>query len=491
VAVERLVEGPAWTGFGIQESAGRYPLRVESAVSNVVGRLLPGVITTTRHARMYSLHTLAWAVAHERKLDKDQAADLVRRCEVVIAGIHRFHEQHRVSLSTAHGEGALDRFLADDRLNVAAAAAPDVGLSAGGFADVYQGPCVAIGALTAEPYPRAGVRADLPTIRTGLGDLLELAAQDLLTVAELRRAAHLCLCQAADATDGRWLRRVLVEDAGDRADDRHRQLTCLLLLDALHGNPSANATAAFRDRWAFGPPEGDPQNDERAMVAALWRAAALRNFSVGAWRALWRWLAAQLNAEPMTAQQLGERLADALDDVTVADLLDGLPDRTSGAAILPAENELAAQKGTPMRWVRELALGAQRLQDLHGPTLHAFVGSDPTDLGPRWVAGLLEEARERHVRDVARELAVILVRRAQRVALSKMYLTRTGKPFVPTRLRDRDGILSVRGEEGAGDVALRMDSLADVLAGLGYLGVRDDDAFEVTEMGEALRGRLA
>jgi hypothetical protein len=42
VAVERLVEAPAWTGFGMQESAGRYPLRVETAVSNVVGRLLPG-----------------------------------------------------------------------------------------------------------------------------------------------------------------------------------------------------------------------------------------------------------------------------------------------------------------------------------------------------------------------------------------------------------------------------------------------------------------
>jgi hypothetical protein len=86
---------------------------------------------------------------------------------------------------------------------------------------------------------------------------------------------------------------------------------------------------------------------------------------------------------------------------------------------------------------------------------------------------------------------VILVRRAQRVALSKMYLNRQGQPFVPTRLRDREGILSVRGEEGAGDVALRMDSLADVLAGLGYLGVRDDKAFELTDLGEALRARFA
>jgi hypothetical protein len=439
---------------------------------------------------MYSLQTLAWAAAHERGLDAGQGAELVRRCEAVIAGIHHFHEPHQVSLSTAHGEGALDRFLEDDRLHVAAAAEPH-GLSANGFADVYQGPCVSIGALTAEPYPRAGVRADVPTIRAGLGELLDLAGRPLLTVDELRAAAPLCLCQVAEAEDGRWLRAVLVEDAGDRIDDRHRQLTTLLLLDALHDKPSANATATFRDRWAFGSPEGDPETDERAMVAALWRAAALRNFSVGAWRALWRWLAAQLNAQPMTAEQLGDRLADQIDVITVANLLDGLPDRMDGSLIRPAENELAAMPATPMRWVCELALGAQRLQDLSGPTLQAFVGSDPTDLGPRWVAGLLYEARERHVRDIARELAVILVRRAQRVALSKMYLTKDGLPFVPSRLRDRDGILSVRGQEGAGDVALRLDSLADVLAGLGYLEVRGDGAFEVSERGEALRVRFA
>lgn len=154
---------------------------------------------------MYCLHTLAWGTAHERGLDQAQAAELVRRCEVVIAGIHHFHEQHRVTLSSAHGEGALDRFLADDRLDVAAGAEPN-GLSAGGFADVYQGPCVAIGALTAEPYPRAGVRAELPTIRAGLAELLELAERPFLTAGQLRAAGHLCLCEAAGAHDGRWLR---------------------------------------------------------------------------------------------------------------------------------------------------------------------------------------------------------------------------------------------------------------------------------------------
>lgn len=485
-----MIDGPAWTGFGIQESAGRYPLRVESAVSNIVGRLLPGVITTTRHARMYSLHTLAWDEARDRGLDLASAQALLRRCEVVIAAIHHVHRPHRVELSSAHGEGAIDGFLSDDRFDIYAAAEPG-GLSRNGFAGVYQGPCVRIGALTEEVYPRPGVRADLAKIRAGLGDLLDLAGQPSLTVQELGAAGDLCLCEAAEAEDGRWLRGVLVEDADDHLDDRHRQLTCGLLLEALHDHSSSWATGAFRDRWAFGPPEGDPELDERAMVAALWRAAALRNFSVGAWRALWRWLAEQLNAEPMTAQNLGDRLADALDDTTVAAMLDDLPARTDGPSVLPAEVQLAELDPTPMRAVRELALGAQRLRDLHGATLKAFIGTDANDLGPKWVDGLLQEAHDRHVRDVARELAVILVRRAQRVALSKMYLTRDGRPFVPTRLRDRDGILSVRGEEGAGDVALRMDSLADVLAGLGYLGVNDADRYVLTGRGEALRGRLA
>src|SRR3954451_14794390 len=101
-----MVEGPGWTGIGVQESAGRYPLRVEGAVSAIVGRLLPGVITTTRHARMYCLHTLVWAEANERRLGQEATEALGRRCEVVIAGIHRFHQPHRVALSTAHGEGA-------------------------------------------------------------------------------------------------------------------------------------------------------------------------------------------------------------------------------------------------------------------------------------------------------------------------------------------------------------------------------------------------
>ena len=120
--VEQLVEGPAWTGFGLEESAGRYSLRVETAVSRLVDQLLPGVITTPRHARMYCVHALVWADAEERGLDEQAARELVRRCEVVICAVHHFHERHQVGLSSAHGEDRLPRFLDGERFDVAGAA---------------------------------------------------------------------------------------------------------------------------------------------------------------------------------------------------------------------------------------------------------------------------------------------------------------------------------------------------------------------------------
>jgi len=233
------VEGPAWTGFGLEESPGRYPLRVETAVSRIVDRLLPGVITTTRHARMYCLHALVWAEAEERLLDETASTDLLRRCEAVAAAIHHVHEPHRVALSSAHGEDRLHHFLHDGRFDLASAAARGTGLSQAGFSGVYQGPCVRIGALSADRPPRRGPRADLAALRDGLGEILALAERQTLSIDELRASGHLCLCEAADGADGAWLRRLLVEEVEPgRGDDRDRQLTCLLLLDTLHDAPT-------------------------------------------------------------------------------------------------------------------------------------------------------------------------------------------------------------------------------------------------------------
>lgn len=204
--MQPFVEGPAWTGFGVEESAGRYPLRVEGAVSNVVGRLLPGVITTTRHARMYALHVLGWAEAHVRGLPQAEAEELIRRMEVVTAAIHLLDEPHRVKLSTAHGEFELEHYLTPEGLDVATASQRG-GLSRHGFANVYQGPCVGIGALTTGAYPRPGPRADVTRIRSGIDGLLELARRDVIAENELRAAGDLCLCMASVVKAGRNLGR--------------------------------------------------------------------------------------------------------------------------------------------------------------------------------------------------------------------------------------------------------------------------------------------
>jgi hypothetical protein len=484
-----MVEGPAWTGKGLDESAGRYPLSVEGAVFRLVDQLLPGIITTTRQARMYSLHALAWAEADERGLSPDQAATLVRRCEVVIAAIHHLHQPHQVLLRSAHGEERIERFLGDRGLEVERASRPQ-GMSAEGFADVYLSPVVKVGLLSPERPPREGERSDLGALRGGLGALLELAERDHIPPQELQAAGHLCLCAGAQASDGELLRRVLFEDAeADRHEDRYRQLTCHMLLEAIGEQEVDDVDACFRERWGFGPALS-ANTPERAHVGRGWRAAILRNYSVGAWRALWRWLAACLAEEPMTVERLGDRLIAELGEISVADLVAGLPDRVEGGRLLPAEVTIEAEEWTPLVALRMLVLGAKRLEDLDEETTALFVGSDRHDLGPRWVAARLQEGKDDGLDRFARELVEILIRRAKRVALGKMRL-HEGRPWVPSRLRDRDGLLTAHGEEGAGAVSLRTGSLTEILAGLGALARNEDGAIVATPLGLELRERTA
>lgn len=332
MSVEQLVEGPAWTGHELDESAGRYPLRIEAAVFNLVSTLLPGVITTTRQARMYSLHALAWAEAEERGLDTEGAEEFVRRCEVVAAGIYYHHDAHRIELSSAHAEDRIPLFESEAGLDVERAAKRD-GLSSAGFANVYVGPCVGLGLLTQSSPPRRGERVGLKSLQAGLGDLVALGDRDVIPIADLAANSHLCLCSGFDSPDGLWLRRVLFEET-PREDDRRRQLSALMLIETLLEEETDHPDGAFRRRWGFGSPQGDPESDERVRLSLAWRAAILRNYSVTAWRSLWSWLGEQLNQEPMTVEQLGDRLAEAVADQTVAELLAGLPPRTNGGGLL-------------------------------------------------------------------------------------------------------------------------------------------------------------
>jgi hypothetical protein len=192
----------------------------------------------------------------------------------------------------------------------------------------------------------------------------------------------------------------------------------------------------------------------------------------------------------MTVEALGVRLADELEDLTLAELVAGLPERTDGDDLLPLELELEEEDWTPMHALRMLVLGARRLEDLDEETVALFVGSEPRDLGPRWVAIRVAEGADHRLELFGRELVEILIRRARRVALGKMEL-RDGRPWVPSRLRDRDGILSAHGEEGMGHVSLRTRSLAEILIGLGALTRDERGAISLTPLGYELRERTA
>ncbi len=129
------VEGPVWVASGLDESRGRYPLRVEPAVGRLVEKLLPGVITTTTGVRYYGLHTLAWADAHARGCNAEQAAEFVRRCEVIMAAAWLAHGDtpggHDREIPSAHGSERIPRFIHDRTLDVVEAASTPDGVQQG------------------------------------------------------------------------------------------------------------------------------------------------------------------------------------------------------------------------------------------------------------------------------------------------------------------------------------------------------------------------
>jgi hypothetical protein len=492
VAIEQLVEGPFWVASGLDESSGLYPLRVEQAVGRLVERLLPGVITTTTGARYYGLHTLAWSDAEERGLNDADADAFVRRCEVVVAAASLAHAQtadgHRRRVPAAHGEDRIPRFIDNGELDVAAAASAG-GYSQGGFAGTYAAPDRTIGLLRGAWPPRRGPRADLTPLREGLGPVLQLAREPTLSAAALADSVPLCPCLAADSPDGQWLRRVIFEEAErDSETDRNRQITALMLLEALGDGPHADPEQTFRLSHGFGTPiEGDTLE---ASVRRAWRAAILRNYSVSAWRHLWRWLSEQLAGDALTARELADTLAGAVGSGRVDTLVADLPVRVDADGLLPVEEQLrATDEDVPTRALRQLALGAQRLQDLDAETRHAYLGRDRDDLGPSWVEHQLAEHADGALADLARELVDTMLRRARRVALSKMRLGDDLRPYVPTRLRDRDGLLSMVGTEADAEVSLRGWTLAQVLGGLGAID-RPGGAYAVSPQGAELRERL-
>jgi len=488
-----LVEGPEWSSPGLDVAAGRYPLSVERHVMRMVDRLVPGVTTVTPHARYYALHGLVAAHADAAGLTAPAAQELLRRAEVALAAVSfAHHSPEHEWLPRAHGVDALAHRLHSGSVAVAESAVPGKGgyvRNAWGFWGPYAGSETVLGILNPGPMPVPGPQLDGTAVRDGLGELLDLAAEETLRVEDLAPlGARLCVCAGGGRPDGTWLARLLCRpDAADtspRATTRRQ--TIRLLARVIDTHLIAHFTWDVGHVLAFGDFLTTDAVAGSIAVAPAWRGVVLRNYSVGAWRRLWSWLVEQVEGM-VPVEELADRFAEELPDVTVAAFLSSLPATRSTAGVpLPAEHDLRlTDEPLPLTELRVLAVGARRADELSGRVREAFLGPRGVELGPEWVGRWLDEERSTGLRGAARRLVHVLVARSQRVALAKARHRSDGSLWLPTRLHERGGWLYRTSQEGRGDVGLRLGQLGTVLATCGVLQYHDQ-CWSVTRFGRDL-----
>ncbi len=396
------MSGPAWSKPGLDIVGGRYPLRVEPHVGRLVQRLLPGVITTTYHARTFALHGLVWAEIGRRDLDLGSARELLRRCEVVLAGISLQHD-HDVPLPAPHGADVIAAAIERDGfLNVAELQQKGRYTQAEwGFAGAYLGSETLLGIAGSGQPPSPGERLQAETLREALGPILDLAAQDALDREELAAHPELCICGARHSPDGAWLRQVFLAPPHSAAiagsADDARRATSRLLLRVLVGGEGDTVQGAFRRQVAFGDFLDTDRVARAIPLAQAWRGVILRNYSVGAWRRIWSWLVGQLS-EPMDPATLGELFATQIPETTVGEFRSTLPRHVEHGLLLGVEEQLrtAHPSPDPVTELELLMLGTLRLDDLTERARMAFAGDlHSDDLGPTWFRERIRAPAER------------------------------------------------------------------------------------------------
>jgi hypothetical protein len=486
-----LIEGPQWSAEGLDIRSGRYPLSVERHVMRMADLLVPGVTTVTPHARYYALHALIADEAAARQLSIPAAQDLLRRAEVALAAVSYGHDHQNPWLPRAHGTDALAASLHDGEIDMDEASQPRKGgyvRNVWGFWNPYAASEVTLRILSRGDMPLPGDACDAASVRSALGGLLELARQRQLNPASLDGSEELCVCSGGRAADGRWLAQLLCARASDasRAGSSARQETIRLMARVMQTHEIEDPAGDVLPIFAFGNYiTSDTVTDDLA-VTPVWRGVALRNYAVGAWRRLWSWMVEQVDGL-MPVVGFTDRFCEAFPAQTVGAFLAQLPATvTANGAPAPAEEHLrSSDLPLPVRELAVLAASSRRVDELSGRVGDAFLGQRGVELGPEWVARRIDEARAMPLRDFTRRLAVDLLVRARRVALSKARREADGKLWLPARLHERGDLLYRTSLEGRGDVGLRLDQLATVLAGAGVLHF-PEGCWRPTPAGEAL-----
>jgi hypothetical protein len=426
-------------------------------------------------------------------LTASAAQELLRRAEVALAAVSfAHHSDAHEWLPRAHGVDALAQRLRSGSVTMAEAAVPGKGgyvRNAWGFWGPYAGSETVLGILSPGPMPLPGPRLDGTNVRAGLGELLDLAAEETLRVEDLAPlGARLCVCMGGECPDGTWLARLMCRPDTSDADPHSttRRQTIQLLTRVVDTHRIVHFTRDIGHVLAFGDFLTTDAVASDIDVAPAWRGVVLRNYSVGAWRRLWSWLVEQVKGMVLI-EELADRFAEALPDVTVDAFLSSLPaTRSTTGMPLPAEHDLRlADEPLPLTELRVLAVGARRTNELSGRVRDTFLGPRGVELGPEWTGRWLDEKRPTGLRDAARRLVHVLVARSQRVALAKVRRRPDGSLWLPTRLHERGGWLYRTSQEGRGDVGLRLSQLGTVLATCGVLQYHDQ-RWSVTPFGREL-----
>jgi len=472
------------------EERGQYPLGVEGAIAFHARNLVPFTTTVTAHPRYYALHA---AAALREDPSSDTAGELTRRLEVLLAAASMLHARGDMpghdpaaALSEPHGFRAVGSALGGADLDLSELARTYGGNRSYGYSGAYFGVEQAFGLS-------GGAKARMPLDAGDLASfepLVALAAHDTVPLAELNHPA-LCLCATRTSSDGEALRTAFFDADDPAAPDDIRaarlagQNSAALCVTALRGKSTAMpVTVALADLCVYGDVAAKlPDPELTAAAAARWRGALLRNESVTAWRWLWAWVTQTLNTTPGTEKELSEALAATLLAAAGGDLtytqavLAPIPEGRDAAGFLrPAEQKLRATTGLtygsePLLWLRMLALGSRRLDELDDSAReHFIVGADSWN--PLDTREYLLSLQELRLSKIAGDLAPRLVRRAQQIARRRQQWTRDGLRM-PTKLRPVGDILYVSGPDGTGEAALRQFRLQQMLSAFGILDVSD------------------
>lgn len=468
-----VLEGPDWVPHDLLDvRGGLFPLSVETHFIATIAKLLPGTTTVTTLARYYSLHAYLATVAEDRGLAGEAAVDLLRRCEVVVAGATILNLKPGGERPHAY-DVVHPRMDADGFLDV-------VGLSArpGGYSDQRRGFLPAyiggendLGLIVGNTLV-PGPRADRTVLRAAFEDLIGLASKDRLEFDELKPASHLSINALSSTSDGPWLSRVLsgIDQPDANPNDQVRNDTARLLGRALLLDPVGTPLERFQRLVMYGPALAEDSVARAIPAAMAWRGCLFRHQSVGAWRILWHWTVDQIVGET-EPRELVERMAAELPDTTLAAFLDGLPRTLDPEGHPTPAEELVRERAPtpPTLALALLALGAQRFDELPGRARDGFADGRPTVLSPLWMKNWLSERRHLHMSAVAGDMVEALLDRSKRVAFRKMRVRPDGTVWLPTRVHERNGVLYAVGRETPRNVGVRLEQYARILTSLGIL----------------------